>query len=162
MEALEKLAATNLLISNAKNALFKLKEDEARYLSEREQKTLDKIQKVFEDSETILNNAKKNYAELGELLNTASVLAKFIVEGQENFSKLLSYFDERDTLWQEKVAKKEKELSLLLKRIKAEETVLENERKNIQKAQIALTEQEKKIADKWGEIEREIKRLKDK
>ena len=64
MEALEKLAATNLLISNAKNALFKLKEDEARYLSEREQKTLDKIQKVFEDSETILNNAKKNEAEL--------------------------------------------------------------------------------------------------
>ena len=162
MEALKKLAETNLLISDAKNALFKLRDEETAYLSEREKKTLDRIQKMFDESEELLNQTKGNYSELSALLNNISDLSRFIVEMQGNFGKMIADFDERDVLWQQKVALKEKSLTELARKIQIDQAVIASEKKNILADRKNIAEQNQKINDKWAEIERELKRLKEK
>lgn len=160
MQAMEKLASTNLEVSNARNALFKMKEDETSYINEREKRTLERIAKLLDDSEEILNKTKNNYAELDDLLNTVSGVAKFITEAQGNFHQMIQDFEERDVLWQAKVAKHESELKETLKSIQIREVFLANEKKNIEKSKLILSEEKKKIDDKWAEIARELKRLK--
>ena len=160
MEALEKLAATNLLISDARNALFKMKEDEITYIAEREAKTLDHIQALFDASEEIINNTKSNYTELAELLNTVADMAKFVIAAQGNFSQLIADFEERNTLWEANVAEKEKELLELSRKVKAETVMLQSEHKNIDIARNLLAQDQRKIDDQWAEIARELKRLK--
>lgn len=161
MDALKALADTNMKISEAKNALATIKKDEAEYITAREAKALDAIQRVLDDSAALIKQAKENYTELGDLYKSASELATFVIEAQGNFKKMIADFEERNVLWQEKVTKQEAEMVSLWKQIKTDKTEIANEKKNIARAQKKLDDDKKKIADEWGEIERAIKRLKE-
>lgn len=162
MNALKVLADTNLKISEAKNALFKMREDETTYLVAREKKALDRIQRVLDESEALIKQTKTNYSELNDLFKSASQLSDFIIEAQGNFKKMLADFDERSVVWEAKVAEKEEEIAEARKKLQIDTVTIANEKKNIAKANAKIVEDNRKITDAWGEIERELNRLKEK
>jgi hypothetical protein len=161
MDALKALSETNIQISNAKNALFKLQEDETTYLTEREQKALRRIQAALENSSDLIQQTKDNYAEVHDLLKSATELATFIIEAQGNFKQLLADFEERNTIWEADIAKQEERLAELKKQSIADAALIANEKKNIAKEHVKIAHEKQKIDDAWGEIKREINRLKD-
>lgn len=160
METLQKLAQTNLEISNAKNALYLLKQDENAFIEEREKKTLERLEQLFRDSEDIINKTKGNYDEVSELLTTVTEFSKFVAESQGNLHNIFTLFEEREGVWQEKVAKHEAAIADVQRGIIVQQVFLSNEKKNIQKGWDDLAVERVKIKDAWGEIERELKRLK--
>ncbi len=162
MEALAKLAETNMKVSEAKNALFLLQENETKYLTSREKKALERIQKVFDDSSELIKQTTENYKGIDEILRTAREASSFLIEAQEKFAVILTDFEARDATWREIAAKREEEIANLLKRAKLDATIIANEKKNIEKENASIEIQKQKIADQWGEIDRELKRLKEK
>lgn len=162
MEALEALAATNIKVSEAKNSLIALKKDEDKYLTEREQKELARIQNILDESASLLTRIKTNYEGVHEILKYASELASFVGEAQQNFKQLLEEYEERDKAWQVKMTKIEKDMDDHKKKVAIDTSFIENERKNIAQAHKNIEDQWKKIADERGTLDRAIKRLKEK
>ena len=161
MDSVKALAETNVKISEAKNALFKLKEDETSYLLIREKKVLKSIQKLHDDSAEIIKETKNNWKEVHELLNEASTLATFIIEAQGNFHKLLENFEEKDKLWQESVKKQEKETEEIKKLIKKDTVQIANDKKTLARERELIAIDKRKLADDQALLERNIRRLKE-
>lgn len=160
MIALEKLAETNLKVSEAKNALSLLKKQEIEYIEEREKKTLDRIQVLFDESKQIIAQTKKNYEEVHTFNNTVISFSDALCEMHTKFSDILKDFDTREQKWSQEVTRQEKEALDIRKMLKQEEARLENEKKNLDKSFKKLEDEKTKLKDERETLSRAIERLK--
>lgn len=141
MNSVKALADTNLKISEAKNLLFKLQEDETEYLINREKKALDKISKVFVESKDLLDKTHQNYEEIHQFCKTVSEYADFLAENHSKFQDMLATFHKRNELWEENVKKINQELA--------------DQRHAIKQDTEAITEREKRISEAKENIKKE-------
>jgi hypothetical protein len=161
MESLKALSDINLKVSEAKNLLFKLQEDETAYLVTREQKAMDRIQKVVEESQCLVLEADQNHAQIKALIVEVSAFVEHLLRIQANFQGLLAEFEERNVQWERDIGKQQDDIVEIRKAIKIETNQVENDRKNVELARKKLTEDQKKLDSDRGTLERAIKRLKE-
>ena len=159
-DALKTLADTNMKISEAKNALFKLQETETAYLTAREEKAMGRINKMFEDSKDILTQTQKNYNETQQFHNTVSSFAESLVEAHKKFQALLADFDSRNDVWEKEVSHHEKQVTEIKHRIEEDKAKNANEKKNLELAKKSLEIEKKRLEDERGTLTRVIERLK--
>jgi paraquat-inducible protein B len=107
MESLNALVQANLGVSDAKNKLVKLKEEEGAYLAEREEKALARIQSILDESTDILTKIDTNYAEIKHIHETVSSIATFLEESYARLQELHKLFTTKTELWEGEIAKKE-------------------------------------------------------
>lgn len=161
MESLKALSDINLKVSEAKNLLFKLQEDETAYLVTREEKAMDRIQKVVEESHSLVQEADKNHAQIKALIVEVSAFVEHLLQIQENFQGLLAEFEERNIDWERDIGKQQDDIAEIRKGLKLEKVQIENDLKNINVARKKLAEDQKKLDSDRGLIDRTIKRLKE-
>lgn len=161
MDAVKAIADANLKISEARNTIFKLEETETEYLVAREKKALDRIQVVVEESQEVLETAKRNFDEVKALGNSVSEFSRSLLLLLEGFKGLVDGFEERNVLWEQQIGKQQDDLVELKKGLKSESVRIENDKKSLEQGRNVLREEETRIRVKWGEIDRAIIRLKE-
>lgn len=169
MDVLKVLADTNIKISEAKNTLFKIQEDETEYLKKREEKALVKVQKVLDESKEILDKAHSNYEDTHKFCQTISNYSDFLGEAHGKFTDMLDLFNEKNELWdknaklqyeeiarQRKIVEQDtKDIETREKAIKEALKIIENEKILIASRQASLKialDAEKKLWDKLQKI----------
>lgn len=161
MESLKALAETNLKLSEAKNLLFKLQEEETAYLQAREKKALDRIKKTVEESRELVRVAEENHSEIKNLYIETSNFAENLVKLQEDFKLMLESFEERNISWEKDIGKQQDDIAQIKKEMKIEKLQIENDIKSLERSRQKLEEDQKKLKSDRGTIERAIKRLKE-
>lgn len=160
MEKVKELASTNMKISEAKNLLFKLQEDETAYLVEREKKALNKIDEVLKDSQKILKETHSNYAEVHEFCQTIVSFVDFLHSAQDTFKEMLTEFRERDDEWQ-KEFNVQQEKSIEIKKILGIERInIEKEKKWIENERKKLSDERSRISSQQHQIKVALELLK--
>lgn len=162
MDSMRILAETNMKVSETKNSLITLQQAETDYLVKREVKALDRIKMLFANSADILEQTKNNYKEVREILTWASDLVTYIKEATINFQKLISEFEERDTLWHEEVGRQEEKFETLKRQIKIDQVRIDNDKKSLKREQELVDIDRIKVNDMREELKRAINRLKEK
>lgn len=152
MDALKELADTNIKISAAKATLFKMQEDETFYLQEREQKALNKINQLLDDSKEILDKTKENYNEIHILCQEVSGFCDFLVEYSGKFTELLADFNFRSETWDKEVEKQRAEFAEIKKGLDLQSTINENEREKNKKEWQKIIEAKKLIESRQQQI----------
>jgi hypothetical protein len=134
MEVLKELADTNIKISENKNIISKLQEEETEYLILREKKAVQQINQVLLDSKDLLEQTKENYEEVHIFCQTITEYSKSLKEAHTKFDKMLSDFREKDKEWEEEVKKQREEIEKIKQAIEIEKTTIKNDKKYIEKA----------------------------
>lgn len=161
MDALKALAATTLKVSDAKTTLIKLEETETEYLVGREKKAMECIQKVHDTSADLLQKTQENYDGVTQILSTISGFTDFITKAYGKFQDILKAFDERNVLWEENCKKWEEENQKKVNELKLRQSVVEGMEFANEKTKKKLSEDQQKLDDRYGTLERAIKRLKE-
>lgn len=161
MDSMKILAETNMKISEARNTLTSLQQDETKYLTIREEKALDRIKALFDKSSDIIEKTRSNYQEVRQILSWAGELVTFIVEASTNFKKLMDDFAERNALWNEQVGKQEEKFQALERQMKIDTVRLENDKKALESEKKEIANAKLKIESDREEIKRTIIRLKE-
>lgn len=160
MDSLKALAETNIKVSEARETLSKLQEEETDYLVKRERKALGRIQKVHDESAELVKQTTENYQEVHEICNSVSQLAGFLVEAYASFTCLRETFDEKAEAWELNAKDQEHALINLKTLAQADRVKIENEKKSVERAKELIEQDRRKLADERGTLERAIARLK--
>ncbi len=152
MDIVKELAATNMKISDAKNILFKLQEDETVYLEIREKKALAQIEKILDESKELLDKTHENYDEIHDLCVSVCSFADFLTEAHGKFQGLLETYKESSDRWDAEFAKRHAELAEIKKNLAVERSIIENEKKGIEKAKQKIKEAEALIESRQQQI----------
>lgn len=157
MEALKVLADTNLKISEAKNLLFKLQENETVYLQERELKAVEKIQKALNESKKLIEETKYNHEEVSKLLESVTSFTDILENISLSLEKSFSHFDEMSLAWTKKIDSQMKELSDVKKEIKEQERIIERDKKELQNKETRLKTLQQHIESRQTTLEHSYK-----
>lgn len=152
------LADTSLKISEAKNTLFKLQEEETQYLIEREKKTINTINKTLENSAGLVKTIKDNHEEVRQYSRTITAFADYLKEMYDKFKVLQESFVERNKLWEQNmkrqeeiIAKQRKEVEAEQKLIKLDEEKLKEMREDLEKTKILIESRQTILAASYEE-----------
>lgn len=160
MDALSLLSTINMKASEARIALSQIQEEETLYLVEREKKAFARIQKVVEESSSILEQAYKNYEDVNEIVKVATEFTKVIQDAREQLGEMHTLFEERNTEYDKNIKKQEEKLLELKKILEIDRTELQNSKKTLEMEKEKIKQERKKIQDERGTLERAINRLK--
>ncbi len=152
MDSIKALADTNLKISEAKNLLFKLKEEESDYLIERENKAIIKIQETLDSSRDLIKETKGNYQEVQDLVHSASQFAGELIAFYKKLQDIKENFDKKSEIWEENVKKQNEEMSEIRKSIDVDKLIIENDKKSIEDAKIHIKSEYKRIESRNSQI----------
>lgn len=155
------LADTNVKVSEARVALSNIKEEESKYLVEREKKALLVVDKVLADSATILAEARGNYEQVMSLHKTVSEFSDFLKQEYESFKSLIAQFDERSNAWDLAASKREASMAELKVQIDSDKIRIKNDAEGVERDRQMLAIDRKKLNDDRGVVERAIIRLKE-
>lgn len=159
MQSLKALSDLNIKISEAKNLLFKLQEEETEYLSIREKKAMDRIQKVVDDSKEMVKQADENHGEIKLLFNEVSGFADKLLKTQDIFHGLLSEFEESNVEWERDIGKQQDDLAEIHKMLNVEKVKIENDKQSLVIASKKLADDQRKLDSDRGTLQRNIERL---
>lgn len=163
MESIRELANVSMKISEAKNLLFKLQEEETDYLVSREKKALEKVNKILEDSRDLLDKTHQNYEEIHKFCQTITEYADFLSETYEKLQGLIQIFNKKNEIWEENAKRQNIELSTQRKliendaktveerkkRMDEERESIKKEREHLESQQVALAGVYKLEKDLW-------------
>ncbi len=161
MESLNAIVQANLKVSEAKNLLTKLQEEETEYLVSRETKAMERITAVFEGSQQTILDAHENYASISEMTKSISGFVAFLAESVEKLEKLKELYDARTEAWENKVKTDEARLAELQRLVHVDKITLKNDKESLGKKEKTLKEFERKLEDERGVLERTVKRIKE-
>jgi len=161
MDAVKALADTNVKISEARDSLAKIKALESSYLSDREKKALEVIEKVIKDSENLLKEAKGNYEQVISLYKTVSEFSSFLADSYKQFKEMLVEFEKKNTLWTASLNAREEELSQIKETVRLDKIRIQNDRESLNRKEEDLRSDRRKIEDDRATIERTIIRIKE-
>ena len=162
MDTLKVLADTNMKIGEAKLLLQSLSASETEYLQLREEKALDRINKMVSESSELLDTVTRNYSEVTDLANSASVMAAFLVEAYDVFHSLIEDFNKHNDEWEEKVRKNHEELSMSSIRIRSEQNAIDQDKKSIASAFNKIADEKRVIESRQQQIKSALAVLKSK
>lgn len=160
MESVKALSEINLKISEAQNTIFNLQEEETKYLTEREQKAIDRIKKAVADSKELFKEAKENHQAVKELSTGITEFSSKLLNLYQDFHITLEEFDLRNTAAEKYFNKQEQEIAEIRKEIKTEKIKINNDKKSLIKARKELENDQKKLASDRGTLQRAVERLK--
>lgn len=161
MDAVRALADTNVKVSEARVSLFKIMEQEASYIAEREKKALEAVDKALADSASTIAEAKENYARVMVLVSTVSEFADFLKKSQELFSSTVSDFEEHVILWESEAEERRKSLESFAQAIKDDKVRIKNDSESLDRGFVELAQGKKLLLDRQGVLDRSITRLKE-
>lgn len=159
MESLQALSDLNIKISEARNELIKLQENETEYLVLREKKAMDRIEKTIQDSQELLQIANKNYGEIQEIVGLIHEFTASLIKLSQDYRQLIATFEERNVIWERNIGKQQDELNIMKQNLTALQTFLENDRKGLELERAKLVDDQKKLASDQGLLQRNIKRI---
>lgn len=160
MESIKALSDVNLKISDAKNTLFRLQEEETDYLILREKKAMERIQKVIDDSKEMIKEADENHGQIKELIIGVTQISENLTRLYSGFQDLSKEFEERNVLWEADIGKQQDDIAEARKEIKIEKVQIENDKKSIQQTKVKQENDQKKLDSDRGTVQRAIERLK--
>lgn len=161
MDAMKALADTNIKVSEAKEALMKLKSLETTYLSGREKETKELVDKVVKDSEALLREAKGNYEEVKQLYNTVSEFVTFLTETYEKLEGFLEKVSEHDRVYRTDLKAKGESINQLLQEIRNDKIRIKNDQESLNRKSILLRDAQRKLDLDRATLDRAINRLKE-
>lgn len=161
MDALKALSEVNLKVSEARNLLVKLQEQETEYLVSREKKAVDAVQNVLAQSHELVEETNKNYDYLQNLSKSVSEGVRFLAEASEAFKSLAELKDEHYTLWERDIKNLESTVTSLRNGLKVGLEAIESDKRQVEAGNAKLKEDQRKLNDDRKEVERAIKRLKE-
>lgn len=162
MDSIKALADMTIQISEARNTLIELQNTETEYIEEREEKTIEQIQAIFDKSNDLIDKIHNNNEEVKTLYSVVSGYKDFLDEGQGKFTKLLEEFNERSSLWSKFVEEKYEEFGKLEQKTKQDKKQIEADRKDIEIKKEEIRKAQIKIEDDRQIIKRAVERLKNK
>lgn len=131
MESLKALSDINLKVSEARNLLTELEEQETEYLVFREKKVMGRIKKTISDSQEMVKEADKNHGQIRELLESINGFCENIIKIQEQFSEVLEVFNKRNEVWEKNINLQQYSVAEIRKEIKLHSQVIENDKKSL-------------------------------
>lgn len=146
MDIMKELASTNIKISDAKNLVLKLQEEETEYLVNREKKALAKVDNVLAESKDLLNRTHENYEEIHQFCQTVSQYADFLKETQDKFQDMLLLFERKNELWEENIKKINQEIA-------DQRHIIKQDTENIEKREKIIIESTERLNKEKGHIE---------
>lgn len=161
MESMEALSKVNLEISEARNVLFKLQEEETAYLVARERKVMDRIQKTVDESHQLVKEADKNHGQIKLFAGEISNFAQNLLRIQKDFHETLEEFENRNIEWEKDIGRQQDGIANIRKSLKVESVQIENDKKSLKQGQKRLENDQKKLNSDRGTVERAINRLKE-
>jgi len=151
-DAVKEIADMTIQISGAKLALEEIKNAKNEFISEREKETVEKIQKIINDSKEILEQANKNYAEVHNLLNILTSYKECLDELNEKFAEMIGDFNKKDKEWKENTEKQYKEIEELQRQTKEDAEKVKREKDDIKKAHLQIKKDYQRIASRQAQI----------
>ena len=161
MEALKSLAQTNVKVGEAKGILLKLKAEESDYLNEREKKTLEKVNEIMLESESILKQAFSNYEEIKKFGSDVAEVAAFLAEAYKDFQDLQESFNQYNEEWQKSINATEARIKEMQDTLKADQDQLAADQKWVRGEEKKIAEDKRKIRSDRETLVRGIARLKE-
>ncbi len=160
MEALKGLADTNLKISEARNLLNALQEQETEYLVSREKKAIVRLQGVLELSHNLVEETNKNYEIINDFSKSIMDGAKFLENANDSFRKLIEEKDKHYENWERDIKNQEETIIALRNGLKVELSTVQSEKNQIETVKLNLEKEKLKLDDERGTLDRAIQRLK--
>ena len=160
MKALQVLAGVNLTISEAKNSLTRLQEQETEYLVSREKKAVDIIKNALEISHNLVEETNKNYDVLNDFARNVATGASFLEEAYQKFQGLVESKDTFYEAWERDIKNQEETVTALRNNLKVDAVTIDAQRKALNALHVGLDARKRKIDDERGEIDRKIMRFK--
>lgn len=161
MDALKALSDINLKVSEARNILVQLQENETEYLVSREKKAVDRIQTTLDSSKELVEQINKNYDTIADFARSISEGAVFLSDAQKAFRALTEAFTEKQCEWERDIKNQEETITALRNSLKVDAIRLDGDKKTVESANKKLQDDTRKLEDERGTIERTIKRLKE-
>lgn len=160
INSLKILADTNLKISEAKNTLLKLQEEEKEYLQKREEEVHLMIAKVLDDSKDLLEETKYNYKEVKNFHNVTLSFSDFLKEMYEKYRIFVEGFNERSDLWNEIYNKQIEEIGELRKDIDKDNEEIKRKNKTLEEDKEKLKKDRRHVESQQQTLETSYKELK--
>lgn len=160
MDSLKALSETNMKVSESRVALAQLQEQVDAFILDREEKALNKISEMLEQSKATLQETHDNYDAVHSLARTASEFAAYLTESFAKLTAIRTTFDEKTALWGKEVEKTTEKYAEIQKLLKIDRDILKNDREGLEKEKRKLEIERIKLKDEWGTLERAIARLK--
>jgi len=162
MDALKALADTNMKVSEAQNALFKIQQEETTYVVAREARAVKAVQRVLEESRDLVAETKQNYQDVEDLAVTTGSFADKVMQMADDLERVAENFDNYSIQWEREADERLAEMKEIRKGLDTRAHLLDNEKKALDARTLGLNEREKKIRDREGVLERKITRLNEK
>lgn len=159
MKALKALSDIQLKISDARTSLTKLQEDETSYLILREQKAVEKIVAVLEESKGLINESNKNYKGVLELHALVSEFAKNVEKAHISFEMVFEDFKNKSEQKETEIDAKMAEIAEMHKVIKVARVNIEGDKKAIEEEYKVFEQKMVVLKDREGVVDRETRRL---
>jgi len=159
MDSLKALADVNERVSKAVELVEKLKLEESVYIKEREEIAVKKINDVLLESQTVLQEALKNYIIVHDLSKTAASFTEKIEKTYTDFEETKKTFTKFTGVWEKNIAAREEELNEIKKLIKVDRIQVKNDKEALERREKAIKEDERKNKDMRETLERAINRL---
>lgn len=157
MNALKALADTNLKVSEARNVLFKLQEDEMEYLEIREKKALIKIQKALSDSQELIDETHKNYEKVTDFCQIISNYFDFLDKTHEKVQKMIDSFNERNEIWDKSFTKQQEDIAYQKRLISQDSKMLDTKEKQLNEMKVRLKKQQEHLESRQATLEASYK-----
>lgn len=161
MEAMQALASTNMKVSEARNTLIQVQEEETVYLVGREKRAMERIDEVLKDSESVLEKVSTNFKESVDLSREVTDTMAQIMAFLTAFRESKERFAEKCDAWDAMIGIKEDTIADLKRKADAQTLINSNEHEALQKERKRINEEKRKLDDDKAELERNIKRYKE-
>lgn len=159
MDSVKALAETNMQISEAKNVLYNLKKEETEYILSREKKVIERINELYQESKSVIDDIKNNYEGTKIILQLAHDATKFLKENQIKFQDFTTSFDKRCEAWEKEVREQEERFISIKKGLEQDKVQIANDKKTIESTRLIMAEERRKIEDDRATLERAFNRL---
>lgn len=159
MDAMKDLAQTNIKVSEARNLLFKLQEDETSYLEMREKKVMNRINFTIEESRKVIEETKSNWTEIKSLYTVASDMVSTLNKLSLSLTESVTDFIEMNEQWERDIGKQQDDLEEIRRELKIENSVIENDKKDIKRHRKLIEEEKTLIESRQAQIKSALREL---
>ncbi len=159
MDALKALSDVNLKVSEARNLLTKLQEEETEYLVSREKKAVERLQNTLILSHNLVEETNKNYETITQFSKDVASGAEILARAVDGFKTLNEAKEKFFADWERDIKNQEETIVSLRNNLKVDAVNIDGQRKQLDARNVDLNTLQTKIEVDRGEIDRKIMRF---
>jgi len=160
-DTVRELSQLGVAIAEGRAVLEKLKSETTTYVTEREEKAIQKVKEILEESRDALAEVDKNHETLTSYLTDARAYVRSITGLYDTFAQLVLTFEKSTDALEDQLDRKRAEIAKVQLEIRRQFSHLAGERAALKSDKIKREEEWRKIHDRAATLERGIKRLKE-